>query len=219
MEFIAEVAFMKKVALVTVIGLPGSGKSTLCGHLCKLKMDECFVMWIEYDKLIPSEIFSQNPDQKSVILSFLMLSDSYSYASVVFKCDVDICIRRNCTRMNPVDEHTIHKMAEKFEWPDPVNNLWEKYTILVNSSNEDDVDDAVNFFLKSLSLHTSDPSWRTLYAKSVSKVKLETLRMLHDVLYKEDSVWSIEDCQNLAENLFHEQLSKVFSEELLPDIK
>ncbi|CAH8848196.1 unnamed protein product [Trichobilharzia szidati] len=53
---------MKKVALVTVIGLPGSGKSTLCGHLCNLKTDECLVIWIEYDKLIPSEIFSQNSD-------------------------------------------------------------------------------------------------------------------------------------------------------------
>ncbi|CAH8848199.1 unnamed protein product [Trichobilharzia szidati] len=167
--------------------------------------------------------------------------------------------------MNPVDEHTIHKMAEKFEWPDPVNNLWEKYTILVNSPNEDDDDDANNplsllstlksvldspiinddfakeeeknrdrsINLESLLhnadnhlrkvanhiINSKDPSWRTQYAKSVSKVKAETLRMLHDILYKENSVWSIEDCQNLVENLFHEQLSKVLSDELLLDKK
>ncbi|KAK4471962.1 hypothetical protein MN116_005341 [Schistosoma mekongi] len=210
---------MKRVLLATIVGLPGSGKSTLCERLYNLKTNECQVVWIEYDRFIRLQLFSPKSDNsdwkdwrhaiigclekllalwkgidftrdlnekekviwlKANIYSavdakdiIVLLDDNFyycsmrrslynlarkyscSYASVVCKCSVDICFLRNCTRSNPVPEDTIRNMETKFEWPDPINNLWEKHIFTFNLSQED-VSNSANL-LTSLKLLLNHP--------------------------------------------------------------
>ncbi|CAH8497162.1 unnamed protein product [Schistosoma turkestanicum] len=306
---------MKRVVLTTIVGLPGSGKSSLCERLRQLNSDDCLVVWIEYDKLIPVQLFCpksdssdwkdwrqavvgcfekllafwkvvdfahdfnekekiiwlsiniySTPDAKDIIVllddnfyycsmrrSFYNLARKYScsYASIVCKCAVDTCVLRNRTRPDPVPEDIIQNMERKFEWPDPVNNLWEKHTITISSHqesvhspvslldflkvllnqpiiNEDSIRDEernksklinldsllhnVDIHLRKITNHTiksKDYLWRTQYAKLMSNIKAECLQKLDETIHRENSIWTIENCQQFAEKLFYEKLDEI----------
>ncbi|TNN17391.1 L-seryl-tRNA(Sec) kinase isoform 2 [Schistosoma japonicum] len=314
---------MRRVLLATIIGLPGSGKSTLCERLYKLKTNECQVVWIEYDQLIPLQLFSPKSDNsdwkdwrhaiigclekllalwkgvdfaqdlsekenvvwlkvnkysavdaKEIIVllddnfyycsmrrSFYNLARKYScsYASVVCKCAMDICFLRNCTRSNPVSKDTIRNMETKFEWPDPINNSWEKHIFTISSSQEDvynaasllwslklllshpivnessvndeerNKDRLINLdsllhnadvHLRKVTSHTlksRDSLWRIQHAKVLSNVKAECLRKLHEMISRGNSIWTIGNCQQIAEKLFYEKMNGILNNKLLHD--
>ncbi|CAH8545853.1 hypothetical protein MS3_00005148 [Schistosoma haematobium] len=311
---------MKQVVLTTVLGLPGSGKSTLCERLHQLETNDCSVMWLEYDQLVPVQILSLKAnnsdwkdwrqavvgclekllalwkgfdiihdlnekekviwlriniystlDAKDIIVllddnfyyfsmrrSFYNLAKKYScsYASIVCKCAIDTCILRNRARPSPVPDDTIHKMERKFEWPDPVNNLWEKHTITISSLqenvhnpvsllrflklllnqpiiSEDSVKDEeknrskrinldsllhnVDIHLRKVTNHTiksKDCLWRTQYAKMASDIKAQCLQELHKTIFGGNSIWTVENCQKFAEELFYEKLDEVLNKKV-----
>ncbi|KAH8875787.1 L-seryl-tRNA(Sec) kinase-like [Schistosoma japonicum] len=197
--------------------------------------------------------------QENVISCFIIVSDSCSYASVVCKCAMDICFLRNCTRSNPVSKDTIRNMETKFEWPDPINNSWEKHIFTISSSQEDvynaasllwslklllshpivnessvndeerNKDRLINLdsllhnadvHLRKVTSHTlksRDSLWRIQHAKVLSNVKAECLRKLHEMISRGNSIWTIENCQQIAEKLFYEKMNGILNNKLLHD--
>lgn len=184
---------------------------------------------------------------------------SCSYASIACQCAMDTCILRNRSRPSPVPDDTIHKMERKFEWPDPVNNLWEKHTITISSveenvhspvsllnflklllnqpiRNEDSVKNEeknrsklinldnllhnVDIHLRKVTNHTirsKDCLWRTQYAKVASDIKVECLQELHKTISGGNCIWTIENWQQFAEELFYEKLDEVLNKKVTDD--
>ncbi|KAF7258789.1 hypothetical protein EG68_03292 [Paragonimus skrjabini miyazakii] len=48
---------MNKTVIVTLVGLPGSGKSSVCSELVKCNTPNTQMFWIHYDNLIPDSAF------------------------------------------------------------------------------------------------------------------------------------------------------------------
>ncbi|CAI2728806.1 unnamed protein product [Schistosoma spindalis] len=281
---------MKQVVLTTVLGLPGSGKSTLCERLHQLETNDCSVIWLEYDQLVPVQILSlkaNNSDWKDwrqavvgclekllaiwkgfdiihdlsekekVIWLRINIYSTLDTKDIIVLLDDNFyyytCILRNRARPSPVPDDIIHKMERKFEWPDPVNNLWEKHTITINSLqenvhspfsllsflklllnqpiiNEDSVKDEeknrskrinldsllhnVDIHLRKVTNHiirSKDRLWRTQYAKMASDIKAQCLQELHKTISGGNSIWTVENCQQFAEELFYEKLDEVLN--------
>ncbi|KAF6778003.1 hypothetical protein AHF37_06836 [Paragonimus kellicotti] len=49
---------MNKTVIITLVGLPGSGKSSVCSELVKCNTPDIQMFWIHYDDLIPDSVFT-----------------------------------------------------------------------------------------------------------------------------------------------------------------
>lgn len=61
---------------------------------------------------------------------------------------------------------------------------------------------------------TSDCLWRTQYAKMASDIKAQCLQELHKTISGGNSIWTVENCQKFAEELFYEKLDEVLNKKV-----
>lgn len=67
---------------------------------------------------------------------FFSLAKQYDcgFAIVECHCPLDICLKRNALRLEPVSETTIIQMVGRFESPNEESNHWERYACRVDCS-------------------------------------------------------------------------------------
>ncbi|VDP87238.1 unnamed protein product [Echinostoma caproni] len=192
---------MTKVLLVTVIGLPGCGKSTFCSQLSSHMESSTPVLVLCYDSLIPKQAFCLNqvtettnwrkwrqavvhcverlivfclelarddlptygevnavwnqiqlsrirPNHDLIVIlddnfyytsmrrPFFCLAKQYNcgFASIQCDCPLDVCLKRNAIRSEPVEDRIIIQMAANFEPINPTENYWEKHSCHLDCS-------------------------------------------------------------------------------------
>ncbi|KAL0964800.1 hypothetical protein UPYG_G00329120 [Umbra pygmaea] len=59
---------------------------------------------------------------------------SLGFCQVYVHCPVESCIRRNQSRPQPLPSDVIVEMANRMEPPNPQRNLWERYSVTLNST-------------------------------------------------------------------------------------
>lgn len=72
--------------------------------------------------------------------------DTLGFCQLFLDCQVEVCLQRNCQRMQPLPEETIHAMVQKIEVPNPEKYTWEQNSLILK--NEYTIEDKYVFKLK-----------------------------------------------------------------------
>ena len=67
----------------------------------------------------------------------LHLIVNLGFATISLQCPIDIAKRRNAQRPNVIPATTLDAMAVQLEQPSPSKYHWERYSLILNTSNED----------------------------------------------------------------------------------
>lgn len=52
------------------------------------------------------------------------------------ECPLEVALKRNSARSDPVSSHTIETMFEKMELPEPDKFPWEQYYLILKAEDE-----------------------------------------------------------------------------------
>ncbi|KAG5445536.1 L-seryl-tRNA(Sec) kinase [Clonorchis sinensis] len=104
---------MKEILLVTLVGLPASGKSSLCRTLTECSISDYYVVWIHFDDLIPLGALHPMPESDSEP------SDWKRWRQVIHDC-VERCIQacRNPTNQSSVTQECRSLLPSFPQFPD-----------------------------------------------------------------------------------------------------
>lgn len=100
---------------------------------------------------------------------------------------------------------------------DSVKNEEKNRSKLINLDN---LLHNVDIHLRKVTNHTirsKDCLWRTQYAKVASDIKVECLQELHKTISGGNCIWTIENWQQFAEELFYEKLDEVLNKKVTDD--
>ncbi|XP_069835077.1 L-seryl-tRNA(Sec) kinase isoform X2 [Dendropsophus ebraccatus] len=93
----------------------------------------CFSMNIKSSPVYV--ILDDNFYYQSMRYEVFQLTHSLGFCQLYLHCPVDCCLLRNNKRENRVMDRTITLMDSKLEKPNPEKNMWEKYSLFLDSSN------------------------------------------------------------------------------------
>ena len=69
----------------------------------------------------------------------LHLLDNLGFATLSLHCHIDIAKKRNAQRSNVIPVATLDAMAGQMEQPDPSKYHWERYSLILNTSSEEEL--------------------------------------------------------------------------------
>lgn len=78
---------------------------------------------------------------RKTLVSFLLqnllhLIVNLGFATLNIQCPIDIAKKRNAQRCDVIPVTTLDAMAGKMEQPDPSKYHWEKYSLILNTTDE-----------------------------------------------------------------------------------
>ncbi|XP_069681063.1 L-seryl-tRNA(Sec) kinase [Periplaneta americana] len=149
--------------LVVLIGLPGSGKTTLCQALSRCLGAQALPL--SYDSLLPAATDAWREARLSALAAveaaarqgprFVLVDDNMYYRSMRWQCyqlarrlrlgfcqlylhcELEDALRRNAGRRDAVPREVVTRMAERLEPPAGARHPWERASLVVDAAATD----------------------------------------------------------------------------------
>lgn len=125
-------------------------------------------------------VVDDNLYYRSMRYKYIQLARKYEtgFGSIFLDCELDVALRRNAEREEPVPKDAMLTMASKMEEPVPSKNSWEEHSITIRSKDAGDeatLDDSLKFIagvLKNPLREVDDDSAQKELAKSITSSNL-----------------------------------------------
>ncbi|XP_029656269.1 L-seryl-tRNA(Sec) kinase [Octopus sinensis] len=167
-----------------------NGKAEIPVNVCPdlwAKINNSFMQDMKKEEFHLLVIIDDNMYYQGMRYPFYQLARKYSigFCQVYLECNIELALKRNNHRPNPIPEEVIHTMASKFEPPSPSERNWEVHSLYIKDQTICCLDDVLAL-VDNARQNKAAPLSDNVELRQISRVKcsISTLHQADQILRK-----------------------------------